>query len=208
MRRCSILLPVCLFLLFPALCFAWQGKAVSVNDGDYISVLHDGKSERVRLYGVDCPRKHQENYQQAKDFVSKLIAGKIVEVEPLGKDNFGRTVAFVTLDGKNVSRELLAAGFAWVRTRECRRGECREWVELEREAKKMKVGLWASPNPIPPWEFKEGKQVSAIYSGNVVTHVFHASNCSEFNCKSCIVTFKSRAKAVAAGYSPCSQCSP
>jgi len=28
-------------------------KAVSVIDGDTIEVLHDGKAERIRLYGID-----------------------------------------------------------------------------------------------------------------------------------------------------------
>ena len=30
---------------------------VGVSDGDTITVLHNGKSERIRLHGIDCPEK-------------------------------------------------------------------------------------------------------------------------------------------------------
>jgi endonuclease YncB( thermonuclease family) len=55
----SILIIV--LLLTPALAIGaeFTGKAVRVIDGDSISVIHDGKSEQVRLYGIDCPEKGQ-----------------------------------------------------------------------------------------------------------------------------------------------------
>ncbi len=34
-------------MLFPGICFGWQGRVVGVSDGDTITVLHDGKGEKI-----------------------------------------------------------------------------------------------------------------------------------------------------------------
>jgi micrococcal nuclease len=208
MRNRKILLMVGLFLLVPSLCRAWQGKVVAVAEGDTLTVLHDGKKEQVRIYGIECPKKQQDSFQKAKEFTSALVSGKILEIEPMEKDRFARTLAMVTADGNNLNRELVKSGLAWVYTQDCRRPECRELLELEKQAKLGRIGLWAASNPIPPWDFKPGKTPKAVYSGDVLNHKFHATNCPDYNCKSCIATFKDRSKAVRAGYTPCPQCNP
>ncbi len=62
----AALTAVLVVLLLPVLSWAWQGKVVGVADGDTISVLHDGKGEKIRLYGVDAPEKRQDFGQRAK----------------------------------------------------------------------------------------------------------------------------------------------
>ncbi len=37
----------------------FTGGVVGVSDGDTITVLHNGKGERIRLHGIDCPEKRQ-----------------------------------------------------------------------------------------------------------------------------------------------------
>ncbi len=37
----------------------FAGRVVGVSDGDTITVLHNGKGERIRLHGIDCPEKRQ-----------------------------------------------------------------------------------------------------------------------------------------------------
>jgi endonuclease YncB( thermonuclease family) len=37
----------------------FEGKVIGVLDGDTIEVLHEKKTERIRLYGIDCPEKGQ-----------------------------------------------------------------------------------------------------------------------------------------------------
>jgi len=44
----------------------WMGKVVGVSDGDTITVTHDGKGEKIRLYGIDCPEKRQAFGKRAK----------------------------------------------------------------------------------------------------------------------------------------------
>jgi endonuclease YncB( thermonuclease family) len=43
----------------PGIAADFEGKVVSILDGDTIEVLHDKKPERIRLYGIDCPEKRQ-----------------------------------------------------------------------------------------------------------------------------------------------------
>jgi micrococcal nuclease len=58
--------------LLPSICFAFKGKVVGVSDGDTITVMHDGKGERIRIYGVDAPEKSQDFGNRAKKFTSEF----------------------------------------------------------------------------------------------------------------------------------------
>jgi micrococcal nuclease len=35
-----------------------------------------------------------------------------------------------------------------------------EFTDAEREAREKHRGLWADPNPVPPWEWRRAKQES------------------------------------------------
>ena len=49
---------------------------VSVLDGDTHDVLHDTRAERIRLSGIDCPKKGQAYGQKAKHMTSELVYAK------------------------------------------------------------------------------------------------------------------------------------
>jgi micrococcal nuclease len=59
-----------------SLLFAWEGKVVSVTDGDTIKVLKAGKQVKVRLAAIDTPEKGQPYGQAAKKFTANLVAGR------------------------------------------------------------------------------------------------------------------------------------
>ena len=59
---------------------------MGVSDGDTITVMHQGKGERIRLYGIDCPEKRQAFGKRAKQFISNMVYGKIVEVRLMASD--------------------------------------------------------------------------------------------------------------------------
>lgn len=131
----------------------FSGKVIGVADGDTITVL-DGTSQiKIRLNGVDCPEKAQAFGTKAKQFTSSLVFGQTVTIRAKEKDRYGRTVGDVVLsDGRILNHELVRSGLAW-------------WYQkyapsdtvlrgLEAEARAAKVGLWADPNPVAPWEFR------------------------------------------------------
>ncbi len=53
--------------------------------------LHDGRGEKIRLYGINAPEKGQAFGNRAKQFVSSLAFGKEVKVEVKDQDRNGRT---------------------------------------------------------------------------------------------------------------------
>jgi micrococcal nuclease len=146
------LLVVVLAISLPDIALCWEGKVVGVVDGDTIKVMFRGRAEKVRLFGVDCPEEDQDFGTRAKQFTSNMVFGRIVEVVPVDRDQYGRTVAWVTLDGRSLNRELLTSGMAWWYRRYA--GQDSELRLLEQEARKKRVGLWSHPNPVPPWKFR------------------------------------------------------
>src|SRR3989454_12472946 len=86
----------------------FSGRVVGVTDGDTIKVLHNGKAEKIRLHGIDCPEKAQPFGTKAKQFTSAMVFGKMVRVLTHGRDRYGRTVADVILpDGGNMNQALV-----------------------------------------------------------------------------------------------------
>lgn len=129
---------------------------VRVSDGDTITVMHDGKGEKIRLYGIDTPEKRQAFGNKAKQFTSKMVYGKTVEVQSKNTDRYGRTVALIYVNGQSLNEALIKNGFAWVYRKYCIETFCEDWLNLEIMARYGKIGLRSEPNPIPPWEFRHG----------------------------------------------------
>jgi endonuclease YncB( thermonuclease family) len=126
--------------------------------GDSITVLHDKHPEKIRLWGIDCPEKGQDFGNRAKQLTSTLVFSKVVEIEPVTKDRYGRTVVFVKVGDTLVNEELIRQGLAWVFTRYCDRPICQSWKVLEEEARKARRGLWSMPNAVPPWEWRRERR--------------------------------------------------
>ena len=134
----------------------WEGQVVKVFDGDTVSVKRGRQEVVIRLYGVDAPEKTQEAGPESKGFAAALLVGKTVRVEPVDQDRHGRTVGLVFVDGdKCLNVELVREGHAWFYERYCTREElCAELRRLEEEAREAERGLWAHPNPTPPWDYR------------------------------------------------------
>jgi endonuclease YncB( thermonuclease family) len=126
---------------------------VRVRDGDSIVVLSGGVGIEVRLDGIDCPELGQAFGKRAKGYTSELAFGRAVRLAGKGRDDYGRELAEVFLpDGRSLNRELVAAGFAWWFRRH---STDRVLESLEREARTARRGLWADPNPVPPWDYRK-----------------------------------------------------
>jgi micrococcal nuclease len=148
---------VLFFLLVPCRAWAWSGRVVDVAAGVTITVLKNGKSVEVLLYEVECPEEGQSFSDQAKEFTSKMVFDKVVEVYRMDTDRQGRTVALVAVDKSLLNEKLVKAGLAWVYSRYCSEVICETWKNYQLKAKIGKRGLWSDPNPISPWEFRKKK---------------------------------------------------
>jgi micrococcal nuclease len=155
MRNKTATLIIVLILFIPSFLYAFEGKVVGVSDGDTIKVLKDGKQVKIRLAAIDCPEKGQPYGQKAKQFTPDLVAGKVVKVWETDTDRYGRIVGFVFVGDKNLNKELLKAGLAWHYKQYSRDPEM---AKLEFQARSAKRGLWAEPDPVPPWEWRRQKK--------------------------------------------------
>jgi len=162
MKRNMTLISVIALFLLPLTVQAgsptseFVGRVVGVSDGDTIKVMHNGKEEKIRLLGIDCPEKAQPFGSKAKQFTSGLAFGKTVTVQVKDTDKYRRTIANVLLpDGRVLNRELVAAGLAWwYRTY----SQDESLGLLEIEARTAKRGLWVDQHPTPPWEWRRAKK--------------------------------------------------
>jgi len=195
------------------------GKVIGISDGDTITILDSNKKQhKIRLYGIDCPESGSKTFgDSAKKFTASLMARKMASVDLFDTDRYGRTVGVVTVDGVNVNRQIIHAGYAWQYRHYCKEKFCSVWLKVENQARVAGVGLWSDDKPVPPWEWRNatrnnstGKSAvsKGAYHGNVKSHVFHRPSCRDYNCKNCVEMFPSREAAIVDGYLPCGRCKP
>jgi endonuclease YncB( thermonuclease family) len=136
--------------------YEFRGRVAGVRDGDTITVLYAGRPTVVRLHGIDAPETGQAFGTRAKQFAGSLAFGKTVIVYVKGQDRYGRTVGDVTLpDGRHLNQDLVRAGYAWWFRRY---STDLRLATLEAEARAGRRGLWADPDPVPPWEWRRSQQ--------------------------------------------------
>ena len=89
------------------------GKVVKIADGDTLTMLVGKTQVKVRLEGIDTPERGQPFGWKAGQSLAKKVFGKVVQVDDLGKDRYGRTLGTVRLGKRNINLELVQDGWAW-----------------------------------------------------------------------------------------------
>lgn len=151
-----------LLLLFPIIIFSQNKsyKVIGVKDGDTVEILMDGKPQVVRLSHIDCPEKKQPFGNNAKQFASDLCFGKKIKLSTgWKKDRNKRLLAEIILsNGKNLNKELVKNGLAWHYKKYSKNNS---YDDLEKQARKLKVGLWNDKIPTAPWEWRKSRKKSS-----------------------------------------------
>jgi micrococcal nuclease len=141
--------------LLPTLALAatYTGKVIKVVDGDTLEVLYQGAPLRVRLSEIDTPKRAQPWYRRAKEALAGKVAGEVVSVEEVDVDRYGRLVGKIWLVGRDVNREMVAEGHAWVYRKYL---VDESLLNDEAAARNAARGLWSLPEAqrIPPWEWR------------------------------------------------------
>ncbi|ARM30702.1 thermonuclease family protein [Prosthecochloris sp. HL-130-GSB] len=140
-----------------------QWQPVRVYDGDSFTLRRNNHTEEVRLYGIDCPEKHQPWSSRARSFTSSKLANGNIRVEPVEKDRYGRTVAWVYTGSENLNRELLRNGLAWHYSYYA---PDTSLERLQEDARNAAKGLWSAADPEPPWEYRRKNAYRATSTGN------------------------------------------
>ncbi len=192
-----------------------------VIDGDTIEVLINGKTEKVRLIGVDTPEtvhptKEVEAYgQEASSFTKAQLTDKEIKLEfdVEERDKYGRLLAYVWLGDKLFNEVLVAEGYAQVATYPPNVKYVDRFTAAQKQAREANKGLWgmetASPastsvTSTPESSQQTDQQTKTVYVTKTGSK-YHAAGCRHLS-KSQIPM--SLSDAIASGYSPCSVCRP
>ena len=127
-------------------------EVIGVVDGDSITVKIDQTDYRIRLAEIDAPEISQLWGKESKLALKEKLENKEVVIEVIDVDRYSRLVARIFLDGRQINREMLEEGHAWVYL-EYLRDE--SLLTSEALARRKKLGLWGSAEVIPPWQWRK-----------------------------------------------------
>lgn len=126
----------------------WVGRVVFVADGDTLRASIGGESEWIRFLRIDTPEKGERGYRQAREALIDLVGvGEDVTLvfEKEGvpeRDDYGRLLAYVFHEGRNVNVAMVRAGWSPFWTRYGKGRFAREFREAESSARREGRGNW------------------------------------------------------------------
>ena len=127
-------------------CVSSKTSAVilKVIDGDTVK-LQTG--EVVRLLGINAPERGQPYYEESTSRLRELIEGKevILEKDVDDKDQYGRLLRYIFLNGENINVKLVREGLATVYIIPPNVKYEAELRGAENEAKSLKINIWKPP---------------------------------------------------------------
>jgi endonuclease YncB( thermonuclease family) len=108
----------------------YQAKCVKVYDGDTITVVFKvfGAFHKfsIRMDGYDSPEMRSKNTDpqkkelekswacKSRDFLSDIILDKVITLKCKDYDKYGRIMAVVELEGKNINDLMISNGYTRV----------------------------------------------------------------------------------------------
>jgi micrococcal nuclease len=117
-------------------------RVAAVVDGDTIELV-DGR--QVRYIGINTPERDQPFYAEATAINRQLVAEQTVQLEFDVEtfDQYGRTLAYVWVNGVMANLEIVSRGFANAYTIPPNVRYEAEFRQAERAARQAERGLWA-----------------------------------------------------------------
>ena len=187
-----------LIQLFCILCFvsaaaqtSQKGKIVGIHDGDTVTLLVKRTQYKIRLVDIDAPEIGQDFGTKSKQALVDKIHWKTVIVKTKGHDRYGRVLGAIYLGNVNINWWMIEHGWAH---QYLKYNTSPQLAALQSKAKAKKLGIWAIPGTIPPWEYravkkkqhsihkarKRGEHVTLEYWLNTSSNSRHNSTCKNF----------------------------
>lgn len=135
----------------------WSGVVTYVVDGDSVWVrpLQGGKPVSVRVDGIDAPEICQSGGDTARDALKHRVFGLQVVVEGRSRDDYGRLLARIILDGDDVGARMVKDGHAWSYRY---RGSAGPYAAQQRLAESARRGIFADAGAVPVYPAAFRKQ--------------------------------------------------
>lgn len=126
-----------------------SANVIRVIDGDTVEVILNNETERVRYLMVDTPELTASDPipgKKASEYNRKLVDGKVIQMvkDTDDRDDFGRLLRFVSVDGVSVNFELVKQGYATTFIRPPNTLCSEEITKAMLEAFKARIGIWHS----------------------------------------------------------------
>lgn len=139
--------------------FAATGHVIKNHDGDTLKLLTaDRGVVTVRLSGADTPETGQAYWRNARGALGLLVKGRQTTVSCYKNDRHERNVCHVTVGTTDAELEMIRQGLAWYAFQfaaELSTPQQNAYRQAEDDARHQRLGLWAEPNPMPPWECRK-----------------------------------------------------
>lgn len=128
-----------------------QYKVNRVVDGDTLKINFNGKEESLRLIGVDTPESvHSDSSKNtaegkiASDYTKSILEGKNVAVEfdVQERDQYGRLLGYVWVNGKMFNKTLVQEGYAKIATYPPNVRYVEDFTQQQTQARNNKKGFW------------------------------------------------------------------
>ena len=155
--------------------FTYRGTVAHIVDGDTLDVrLVSGKSERIRLIGIDTPERGECYAAKATERARQLAMSQpvVLRGDPTQdtRDRYGRLLAYVWIPGgRDLGYQLVAGGFAKVYVYRNAFERLPAYRSAERAAKGAAGGQWkactaGTPVPVPALTPPSGSGCHSSYS--------------------------------------------
>jgi len=133
---------------------AMTGRATHVSDGDtlWVRPATGGRPIKLRLQGLDAPEICQAGGVAARDALAELVKEQDLQVEELGRDSWGRTLARVSVAHHDIGSRLVQDGHAWS---DLFHHDPGPYASEEMSARRARRGLHATLGAIRPRDFRQ-----------------------------------------------------
>ncbi len=155
----------------------FQGIVERIIDGDTLVIK--GCDKNIRFSLVNTPEKNELGYTEAKDFVSNLCANStavIDEDDGQKEGSYGRIVAVVYCQNKNINAELLSNNLGKIDTRFCSKSEFgrEDWAKkygCDTKINTISLNKTSLPNAsINSTPVIDSPKLTTTYSSNISTN--------------------------------------
>lgn len=138
--------------------FTATGSVIANHDGDTFKLQTQGHGIlTVRFSGIDTPETGQSFWKSARRALARLVKDQQVTVNCYKKSH-DRDVCHVFMGRMDIGLEMVKLGMAWYAFQyaaELSPSARQAYAQAERDAKEGRLGFWAQPDPMPPWECRK-----------------------------------------------------
>lgn len=153
----------------------FKTKVIKVIDGDTFDIEN---SERIRLYEINAPEYPKGCLGiDAKARLENLLLNKNINYEKIGKDNFGRILAYAYIDKLLINEVMTEEGLAYYQKGKKLTEKSLIIEKAQEKAKSTERGVWSS--------FCQTKKENCFIKGNFRiadhTRIYHTPDCYNYD---------------------------